>query len=138
MTFHTNAGNWIRDGDTLTTPEGYVQILYQSFAAWLAFHARHAPESVELQLDLDKLRECFSVKGGDGNRVIPTTWELRPEPQLLEQRRAAIAAWTAHTKKYSASIPYVAFKRLNNPASDDDKGMFNLSTCATAANCHIC
>ena len=114
-TFHTNSGNWVRDGDILTTPEGYVQVFYQSFASWLAFQARHAPEAVMLQVDLDKLRECFSVRGSNGARIQPTAWDLRPEPQFFDQRQQAVSAWRAHTDKYGSILPYLAHKSLNAP-----------------------
>ena len=107
----TNATNWLVDGTNLTSREAYLDWLYRAFGQMLNYFGRQVPPHLQLQIDLEPIRQSLFILDEDGQRISPKEWHLRPgtsEPCPVMQctRAEAASLWEDHCARLAKFIPF--------------------------------
>ncbi|KAI0709813.1 hypothetical protein C8Q76DRAFT_798600 [Earliella scabrosa] len=97
----TNVANWVHSGTYLTTPPSFLRFYYRAFSQ-LAYHlGRQVPGDARMEIDYQKLSECFRLVEKDGTEHRPEFWELHPGSSAQSRefgctRQETIGLWCKH------------------------------------------
>ncbi|KAI0730681.1 hypothetical protein C8Q76DRAFT_690725 [Earliella scabrosa] len=107
----TNVANWVTSGLYLTSPASFLRFYYRTFCQMAYHFGRQVGNSCRIDVDYEKLAECFTLVEKDGTQHRPEYWQLHPgsterSDELRCTREESIRLWQDHTALYGGLIPY--------------------------------
>ncbi|KAI1783259.1 hypothetical protein LXA43DRAFT_1067802 [Ganoderma leucocontextum] len=84
-----NHATWLREGALLTPAIMFLQWFFQSVVQILYYFVRQIPAHLDVQIDFDRMAECFSARDPDdpSRRITAHPWKYRSDAKVLREQR---------------------------------------------------